>query len=313
MQRSELYLNDAQLIEAIRTGYGIQVQALKFIGIGYSFIIECAHYKKYFLKVYPVNKQINKFNAGSAEQINQQGNILHRLRREFGLTNISSIIPTSLNKFFFEINGFRLVLSDYIEGSNPSYEPNTLHANALAHILSNLHSMPINAFSELPKEQFNIDQAVGFAHWLDNESADKEIVDVIKKHESVIKEKLQLLKTWAQCYKNQHPDFVITHGDPHHFNVLQNEKDVYLIDWDNVELAPREHDLWFYENAPLMNYYSALNPEFKLDHDLCRYYQLQRMFEDFRYYLEDECSTEAQRTENKKIFLNHWGWNVCLG
>ena len=40
------------------------------------------------------------------------------------------------------------------------------------------------------------------------------------------------------------PSLVITHGEPHHGNVIQTGAGLMLIDWDTVGLAPAERDLW---------------------------------------------------------------------
>ena len=38
--------------------------------------------------------------------------------------------------------------------------------------------------------------------------------------------------------------WVITHGEPHPFNVLRTDAGYALVDWDTVALAPPERDLW---------------------------------------------------------------------
>src|SRR5207248_1601000 len=53
----------------------------------------------------------------------------------------------------------------------------------------------------------------------------------------------QRFKAIAQRCRDEQPPLVITHGDwP--FNLLQSEN-IYLVDWDEVLLAPAERDLWF--------------------------------------------------------------------
>ncbi|GLZ77026.1 hypothetical protein Afil01_18330 [Actinorhabdospora filicis] len=40
--------------------------------------------------------------------------------------------------------------------------------------------------------------------------------------------------------------YVLTHGDPHLGNVIQDERGVWLIDWDGAAMAPAERDLSFF-------------------------------------------------------------------
>jgi thiamine kinase-like enzyme len=38
--------------------------------------------------------------------------------------------------------------------------------------------------------------------------------------------------------------WVVTHGEPHPANVIRTPGGLKLIDWDTVQLAPAERDLW---------------------------------------------------------------------
>jgi spectinomycin phosphotransferase len=55
-------------------------------------------------------------------------------------------------------------------------------------------------------------------------------------------------------------DLVITHGEPHHGNVIRTGAGLMLIDWDTVGLAPAERDLWMLtggDDAPARRYAAA--------------------------------------------------------
>jgi len=100
------------------------------------------------------------------------------------------------------------------------------------------------------------------------------------------------------------------HG--HHFNVLHNQKELFLVDWDGLKLAPCERDLWHYEKAPLIANYNAMNRDFVLNQELCRFYLWQRFLEDTRYYLEQDYSSLEQAHKDRQSFMKHWGWAVCI-
>ena len=44
-------------------------------------------------------------------------------------------------------------------------------------------------------------------------------------------------------------EFVITHGEPHHGNLIRTEDGLHLIDWDTVAMAPPERDLWMLDDG----------------------------------------------------------------
>ena len=109
---------------------------------------------------------------------------------------------------------------------------------------------------------------------------------------------------------------VITHGDAHHYNIIQTKDNLWLVDWDGVKIAPKERDLWHYEGVSLFMEYQKIDPTYKINHELCHWYRLQRFLEDCRYYLErvllNKNSTEAQNEQDVDSFLTHWGWQVCI-
>ncbi len=79
-------------------------------------------------------------------------------------------------------------------------------------------------------------------------------------------------------------DFVLCHTDPIHLNLIINKShDVFLIDWDEVKLAPKEHDLWFYlwDNPTLfLTSYENIYGNLTLDKEAVLFYFYYRILED---------------------------------
>jgi aminoglycoside phosphotransferase (APT) family kinase protein len=232
------------------------------------------------------------------------------------------MIPDSTGHFCFIISGLIITLFDYIEGFHPSYSLNQLSAAKLASLFFKLHSIPIIEFPSFEQEHFNIEYALGLRRWINN---DIEIKD--KTHAKVMLSKLEnnkdqllngltKLKQWTEQFSQLNMPYFITHGDPHHYNVLQTPLDVWLVDWDGIKRAPIERDLWHYQNAPLMNAYYKINPQLKINDELCEFYRMQRFFEDCSYYLEQvllrKNTTTMQADEDKNSLLSHGGWSICL-
>lgn len=317
MKRQELKHSDSELITLLFQGYGIRAKKLKFIEIGsyFSFLVDDETSKKYFLKIYPQHKHFSPVGRMSAQKIAETGIVLERLREEFSLSTIPRILSTRRGAFYFKTADFLITLCDYIEGVHPSYSPNKLRSEELAKVFSLLHHIPCEEFPGLPREDFESRYALGISKWLNDEKGEeskKEMCAFFKKNTEGILRGITLMSTLQKQFKIQQIPFVLTHGDGHHFNVLQNDKEVFLIDWDGIKIAPRERDLWHYENAPLMVYYRSLNPGFVLDQDLCRFYAWQRFFEDLRYYLEQDYASEEQAQEDRHTFMAHWGWTTCI-
>lgn len=287
----------------------------------YGFVVETNKYIKYFLKVYPTEQSLVPIPP-TIESLNRTGIALNRLRNEFAMKNVPLMIPDIQGFYCFKTDELTLTLFDYIEGMHPSYSPNQLLADKMAKLLIQLHQISAREFSFFETEDFNIDYASAIGKWINN---DIEIIDKthaksmlapLEHHKKQLLKRLYQLYEWKEHFSRQNSTFVLTHGDPHHYNVLQTPLDIWLIDWDGIKIAPIERDLWHYEQTPVMQFYSKLNRQNIINHELCQFYQLQRFFEDSCYYLNQvlmgKNRTVLQSEEDKRTFLTHWGWSCCL-
>lgn len=323
MYRNQLTYSDSQLIEFLDQGYSIKATKLDFVDIGsfYAFIVTTKENNKLFLKVYPKDQSLVPIHPTTV-LLNNAGRALHRFRNEFGITNLSYMIADNTGQFCFTTNELILCLFDYIEGFHPSYSPNQLSADKLANLFFQLHQIPSEKFTCFETENFDIEYALGLSKWInhDVELTDtthaKSMLSLLDKNKEKLTRGLNTIQQWQTKFSKGKMPFVITHGDAHHYNVLQTPYEVWLVDWDGLKIAPIERDLWHYQEAPLVDEYCKLNPHYKINHNLCEFYRLQRFFEDSRYYLKQvllgKNSTQEQSEKDKECFLTHWGWSVCL-
>lgn len=323
MRRGELNYSDEQLMDFLYQGYQIIASKLHLVEVGsfYGFIVATNTNQKYFLKVYPEDQSLVPIHP-TIDSLNKTGIALNRFRSEFGMKNLSYMVSDIHGRYCFRTNKLILTLFDYIGGAHPSYSPNQLLADKMAALLFQLHQIPTQTFSFFETEQFDINYALGIKDWINNtvevikETHAEVMLAQLERHKKQLLQKLSQLQEWQQQFSQKSLPFVLTHGDPHHYNVLQTPFDVWLVDWDGIKIAPIERDLWHYEQAPLIQYYLKLNPKCSINHELCRFYQLQRFFEDGRYYLEQvllgKNKTAPQSEEDKNIFLTHWGWTYCV-
>jgi spectinomycin phosphotransferase len=78
---------------------------------------------------------------------------------------------------------------------------------------------------------------------------------------------------------------VITHGEPHSGNLIRTGKQLMLLDWDTVGLAPPERDLWMLPGDAL-DQYAGLTGK-PVNPAGVRLYQLRWALDDIRAYTED--------------------------
>src|SRR5262249_21693617 len=83
-------------------------------------------------------------------------------------------------------------------------------------------------------------------------------------------------------------DLVITHGDPGGNVLVKSPSDLYLIDWDEILLAPAERDLWIHDDRPeFMAGYRPVRPEYRVNELARKYCLCSQYFDYMAYYLSD--------------------------
>lgn len=308
MQRSELELSDQEIIQLVKQHWDFSAIAIEYIDIGcaFAFKLKDAGATKVFLKIHRNDIPSDPIEPQTTESITLLSKIVDDLRRKHGLINIPESIKTRENKYFHEEQNYIFMLSKFIEGSHPAYEPNELKSAKLANILTKLHAINIKEYPQIKRENFDISYALGIKKWLNITTSEDEITQ--KMLDKLIQEKT-LIELQSK-FLNNAPEFVLTHGDGHHFNILQNETELFLLDWENLKIAVAERDLWHYDDSPLLNDYLKINPNFTINYELFRFYQLQRFLEDLQINIEKEATTEEQKLENLYYFLYKRNWDM---
>lgn len=101
---------------------------------------------------------------------------------------------------------------------------------------------------------------------------------------------LRHLENIAAKLKKQDVERVICHTDPIRHNVLINDsKDIFLIDWDSPTLAPFEQDIWFFINDKhsegFIDSYKRLRELPKSNEEIIIYYFYKRILADLTDWL----------------------------
>jgi hypothetical protein len=121
----------------------------------------------------------------------------------------------------------------------------------------------------------------------------------------------------VQLNERSSEGFVITHGDGPGNVMVADDGTLYLIDWDDLLLAPPERDTWFHVDDPdgwalFLRYYRERFPDYELDQDAYRFYLLRRYVEDIEGFLDkilDPQSDDETRWDNLKMLRKDcFGW-----
>lgn len=112
--------------------------------------------------------------------------------------------------------------------------------------------------------------------------------------------------------KTESFDIYITHGDAFG-NIIKQEGGLYIIDWDDLLLAPLERDLWFFfENEEVASLYEKEFPSFVINKDIIMYYIYNRFFDDMLGFFELLDQGKDRREVIKDIKKDCFDWTYKL-
>jgi spectinomycin phosphotransferase len=150
-------------------------------------------------------------------------------------------------------------------------------------IIGQLHQIPPadDVRLYLPVEEFSKFQAESkdVLRMTDQSPSDSlltEFASFLNRWRSKIERLIAEAQERAEQLRSQQLEFVLCHGDIHEDNVLITDEDeLYIIDWDEMILAPRERDVMFFCGDGLNDYlegYRRHAPDYRLNQDPVDYY-----------------------------------------
>ncbi|MBX9977417.1 MAG: aminoglycoside phosphotransferase family protein [Alphaproteobacteria bacterium] len=138
----------------------------------------------------------------------------------------------------------------------------------------------------------------------------KKLWHFIREHRKAIERLVDRAEVLAEKLQNEPLTFVLCHSDIHGGNVLMNHDQLYIVDWDDPIMAPRERDLMFIGGG-VANVWN--NPEeeslfyegyghVEVNKTALAYYRHERIVEDMAVYTKEIFFTEAKRKDKQEMY-----------
>ena len=282
-------INKNKIKKFVLNQYGLEINKVEFVPKGevsYGYVLTTKDKKKFFAKIFPKSR-IGQINA---KLLDFSLNVAFQLYAKCGIDKITYPILTKKNKLNPYFEDMPFVLFEFIEGKN-EYElkMDNQEISNLAKVLAEVHKCVSRLKINKPLvENF----ALGYKRDLlkslkelenprnlDNKYKKKLAKMILPVKESIL---YALRKTEKLAKENKKKDFVICHTDAIDSNlIINNKKEVFIIDWDGVLIAPKEHDLWFYLDDPrFLKAYEKEFGKFKLNKKAILFYIKDRILED---------------------------------
>jgi spectinomycin phosphotransferase len=238
-----------------------------------------------------------------------------------GIAAVMSPHQTKSKQYRVDVGEYKMILYPFVEGKNGfEMELSASHKHRLGAALKSIHSTPVPPRLEsiLPKE--------GFApHYRERVRSFQARAEQISCHDALAAKLASFIKTrskeighlvarteeLAAKLRSEPPEPVLCHSDVHGRNILIGEAgELYIVDWDEPILAPKERDLMFVGGGIDRIWRSELDEhifyegygETSIHLSALAYYRYERIIEDLAAYGEQLLSSEGSVTNRERLY-----------
>ena len=310
-------IQEQEIIELLKNYYGINVQSVQLISGGADFnaFVYKADSKD------NSNSYFVKFKYGRHDDMSLS---IIRLLHDSGIKELIVPINTLEGNSSQLSDRFRIIVYPFIHAPNGFTKNLTENQwKQLGTALRSIHdiSVPALIHNQLRKETYSTqwrDLVRSFYSRIQPELSDDKITADFK---VFFKQKStqihRLVDSAEELSKKIHPDpehYVLCHSDVHAGNILvANNDSIYIIDWDEPMMGPKERDLMFIGggvgnvwNSPQeIDYFYEGYGTTDIDKTMLSYYRHERIVEDLAIYGIDLLAQD-QNDESRMEMLQYF-------
>ena len=285
-----------KIVAYLESEYGIHNAYIKFLPFGAD--INTAVYK-----VLSTNGDCYffKLKGGSFDET---GVSIPRFFRDYGIKEIIAPIETKKKRLWGILDSFKTILYPYIEGLNGYEKRISSHQlKNLGSVLKNIHesSLPKKLHVLLREESYSSKWRKTVNVHMKNIQTKKydepitiQLVEFLQNKRSIILDLVNRAERLAKELQEKSRSLTVCHSDLHAGNILIcKDETFFIVDWDELLLAPKERDLMFIgggllhsdlspqeEEKHFYETYGKINP----DPVALAYYRYERIVQDIAEY-----------------------------
>ena len=247
---------------------------------------------------------------------------LPRFLRDQGIEQIIAPLRAQTGQLWHSLPDYRLILYPFVVGRNGFEVVLAAHQWAIFGVaLKRVHTvrLPVELEMALPREGYSnlfrervrvfLAQAkVG----LFADPVALAVTELLRAQETVIRDLIQRAEGLAASLQAQSPEYVLCHSDVHAGNILVAEDEaLYIVDWDEPILAPKERDLMFIGGAQGFKGVTAQEEErlfyqgygsTQVNQAALVYYRFERIIQDIAAYCEQLLLTTDGGDDRQQSF-----------
>src|SRR5437588_2735032 len=236
--------------------------------------------------------------------------LVPRYLNEQGITSVVAPIPTRSGALWTQLEEWTVIVYPFIDGDTSLTGMTNEQWKEVGTIFQRIHQvmLPPFGFESLQKETFDPTE---YARWVrtfeaqhlhsrhDGSGSSRALRADWVAHQSTIHTAVTSLEKLAGVLQRRAGPYVICHADLHARNLIRDRAgQVFVIDWDEVMLAPKERDFIFirkpYAEAFFQGYGDA-----EIDWSLLTYYLWERVVQDMIYNAHNVCFRDEWAEETR--------------
>lgn len=306
--------------------HGFSVSRIEFLPIGAdantaAYRVETETGNSLFLKL-----RKNSFNPASV--------LVPQFLHDQGIRQVLPILKTTNGEFWTRLESFTCMLFPYIDGSSGFETALTsgqwiafgeaLREIHVTRLSPELHALlPVQTYSPYWREMVRGFQAQVEAYSR-SELISKKMIALMRQHREEIRLIIERAEKLGQMLAAKSSAQVVCHADLHAGNLLLTpEREWYIVDWDNLILAPKERDLMFIGGGVggIWNtkeeerlFYQGYG-DADIDLSVLAYYRYERIVQDIAAYCEEILLTEGDsldREQGLRYFASQFSPNEVV-
>lgn len=253
----------------------------------------------------------------TARPLYEPGLLVPRYLRDQGIASVVAPIPGRSGALWTKLDDWTMIVYPWISGDSSLTGMTNEQWKETGSIFKQIHSVRLQPgnFPTLRKETFNPAEYARWVHdfethhlhmhHVESESARALHASWVA-HQSVIHPAVSSLEKLAGVLQSREFKNVTCHADLHPANLLRDEHGhVFVIDWDEVMLAPKERDFIFIRE-PQANAFWEGYGQVEIDWMLLSYYLWERVVQDWIEDARNVCFrddlTEANKADIARTF-----------
>ncbi|MCI0578173.1 MAG: aminoglycoside phosphotransferase family protein [Chloroflexi bacterium] len=244
------HLKDEAIMACLRHSYGLAVSGIEFLPVGNDssagvYRVNADDGKVYFLKV----RQGPVYEPGVA---------VPRYLQDQGVEQVVAPLPTTTQELWERVEQFALILYPFIEGK-VGMEVGLTNGQWIEYgaVVKTIHTtqLPSELLGRVQKESFvpnlkwsgvvrQLSETIRYQTY--DKPVEKELAAFWREKQAEIDQIVDWAEALGRALQRRALEFVLCHADIHTANLLLTpEGKLFVVDWDQAILAPKERDLMF--------------------------------------------------------------------